>query len=476
MKIITHQLPTKVIKMILKHVYGFRGNYRRKENFHDLYSCILVCRSWCKIGIPILWSSIFYPIQTTLNYKVISIYLKCLKKEKKFILIQEGIRLEDEEGDLILGGNSNSGSCISSISSNISYISNNVNNLITSNGKLLFKYPKYLKELNFDKFLRTIFLWNKKTKNNKIRNHQIIIKTLLELFHLHKAKIKYFSMNNVSNYSINEEYFRNLDKIDFKFLITKEYYHHSIRYLFFEFKILSLEWDSMMIDGLIESLSENCKSLESITLDFYHNPNNPNLKINIKNSKLLAKLISSQVNLRKFVLANYHTFTHLFIEALNNQALSLNTLEFYHVDFKDCYSFEILSKCENLKFITFENCRNLNSNNNYLIYQLINSNLPNLIKVNYHENHINNNNNNSIINNNNNNINNINLIRELFSWSIKINYKGNYLLIISKLYDKKYLFKIFIYNFILLLLFYHFIFPILIYLFRFILIKIKKIL
>ncbi|CAJ0915714.1 6422_t:CDS:2, partial [Entrophospora sp. SA101] len=54
-------------------------------------------RSWCKIGIPILWSSIFYSIQTTLSYKVITIYLKCLKKEKKLQLIKEGIRLEDEE-------------------------------------------------------------------------------------------------------------------------------------------------------------------------------------------------------------------------------------------------------------------------------------------------------------------------------------------------------------------------------------------
>src|SRR5205823_344188 len=128
--------------------------------------------------------------------------------------------------------------------------------------------------------------------------------------------------NNVSNYSINEEYFKNLERINFKFLTNKEHHYHSIRNLFFSFKTLSIEWDSMMIDGLIETLSENCRSLESITLNFYHNPNNPNLRVNKKNSKLLAKLISSQSNLRKFVLANYHTFTHLFIEALNNQTRS----------------------------------------------------------------------------------------------------------------------------------------------------------
>lgn len=216
------QLPPEVLKNIFQKIYGNRGNYRSDKNLKDLYSCLLVNKRWCVNVVPILWSAVFYPIQT-IHIGVITTYLSCLSLEKRKILQnQAGI------------------------------------NIPTHYDKTTFRYATYLTELNFEKFLKTIFLWSKKNRKpyRNTKRNEIIVQYLLELFSSNCAKIKYLAMNNVPNYLLNDDYFDNLKTIDFK-LLTEP----NIRNCLSNVKELKLEWDALALDGFLTSIGYTCRSL-----------------------------------------------------------------------------------------------------------------------------------------------------------------------------------------------------------------------
>src|SRR4051794_40587260 len=154
------RLPPKILKNIFQEIHGHRGCYRSGVHLNNLYSCLLVNKEWCKSVVPILWSAVFYPIQT-IRIGTITTYLSCLNLEKRQILQnQAGI------------------------------------NIPTRRYRPTFEYASYLTELNFDKFLKTIFLWCKKHRKpyRIARRNEFIIRSLLELFSSSRANIKYFAM------------------------------------------------------------------------------------------------------------------------------------------------------------------------------------------------------------------------------------------------------------------------------------------
>ena len=162
----TSRLPPKILKNIFQEIHGLKGCYRSDDHLKNLYSCLLVNKEWCENAVPVLWSAVFYPIQT-IRTGTITTYLSCLNLEKRQILQkQAGI------------------------------------NIPTRRRRSMFEYASYLTELNFDKFLKTIFLWCKKHRKpyRITRRHELVIRSLLELFSLRRANIKYFAMNNVPNY------------------------------------------------------------------------------------------------------------------------------------------------------------------------------------------------------------------------------------------------------------------------------------
>src|SRR6266498_4034159 len=178
------QLPPEILKNIFRKIYGHRGCYRSDGHLNNLYSCLLVNKEWSANVVPILWSAVFYPIQT-IRIGVISTYLSCLSLENRKIL--------QNRADI---------------------------NIPIQYNRPTFEYSTYLTELNFDKFLRTIFLWCKKYRKpyHNINRNELIIRYLLESFSSNCAKIKYLAMNNVPNYLLHDDYFNNLKTIDFKLL------------------------------------------------------------------------------------------------------------------------------------------------------------------------------------------------------------------------------------------------------------------
>ncbi|GES82005.1 hypothetical protein GLOIN_2v1631688 [Rhizophagus clarus] len=338
------QLPSDVLQNIFQNIYGYRGSYRSDKNLNSLYSCLLVNKKWSENVVPILWSAVFYPIQT-IRTEVITTYLSCLSTEKRKIL-------RDQAGI----------------------------NIPVQYDRTRFQYATYLTELNFDKFLKAIFLWSKKYRKpyRVTKRNELIVQYLLELFSTNCAKIKYLAMNSVPNYLLNDEYFDNLNTIDFKFLTEP-----NIRNCLSNVKELRLEWDALALDGFLSAIGYTCRSLEVIDANFAHDPGFSNLFINKQQAEELSLLISSQSNLQKFILQDYRYFTHFFINSLYTQTHSLKAVEFYSVDFLGCVSFEVLKNCSLITHITFEDCENITAD---MVKPLVNAPFPNLKNVHVYNN------------------------------------------------------------------------------------------
>jgi len=314
------QLPPQVLKKIFQNIHGYRGCYRSNEHLNNLYSCLLVNKKWCASAVPILWSAVFYPIQT-IRIGTITTYLSCLSLENRKILQnQAGINIP------------------------IKY------------DRPAFQYASYLTELNLDKLLKTIFSWCKKHRKpyRNTKRNELIIRSLLELFSSNCAKIKYLAMNNVANYLLYDEYFDNLNTIDFKLLAEP-----NIRDCLSSVKELRLGWDALALDGFLAALGYTCRSLEILDTNFEHDPEFATLFINKQQAADLTMLISSQSALQKFILRDHQYYTHFFINALYTQTHSLKEIEFYSVDFFGCISFEVFRHCSLLTRIIFEDCFNI---------------------------------------------------------------------------------------------------------------------
>ncbi|CAG8536163.1 16091_t:CDS:2 [Acaulospora morrowiae] len=419
---------TEILTKIFWEIYGYRGCYRRQENFNDLYSCLLVNRSWCKTAVPILWSSVFYPIQTS-RLGFITTYLSCLSPEKLRGIADSGIKLPPSLSKHLL--------------SPISILSDRDQDggasVVGSVKTPMFDYPSYLEELDFDKLLKSIFDWCRKhrdipryqssslsssisssmssslfssrsvstlassvsssSSNNPLSKSQYpslhsrksehiiraecILRALLQLFTSRCSNIRCFSMNSVSNYLLHNDYFENLTKIDFNGLLCEQ----DIRGLFDNVKECRLEWDAMAVDGFLDAFGTSCRNLEILNANFAHDPDLATLFINKKQATDLAILITTQTSLKSFVLQDHQYFTHFFLQSLNTQISTLTKLEFYSVDFKSCHSFDVIAKCGQLELLVFKDCINITVE---MATPLFNAKLPKLKYVhitNSHDDH-----------------------------------------------------------------------------------------
>ncbi|CAG8578875.1 7679_t:CDS:2 [Dentiscutata heterogama] len=173
------RFPPEVLERIFQIIYGLRGHYRNATSIGTLYNCLLVCKNWCKCAVPILWSDTFYPIQT-IKIEVISTYMLSLEDENLKEIERAGIRLDkagifvDSENDPIEWERSENLEMLRLEREKLEKIKKeelekmrSEKNSDTQNRldsveilrKPMFDYPVYLKELNFDKLLKMIFVW-----------------------------------------------------------------------------------------------------------------------------------------------------------------------------------------------------------------------------------------------------------------------------------------------------------------------------
>ncbi|KAF0528872.1 E3 ubiquitin-protein ligase RAD18 [Gigaspora margarita] len=473
--------PPNVLEQIFQNIYGFRGHYRDAASIGTIYNCLLVCRNWCRCAVPILWSDTFYPIQT-IKSEVISTYMLCLEDENLREIERAGIRLDkagiivDSENDSIEWGRfenlemlrleqeklerikqeesektrleknsetqkrldrlkrlklferirkfekfdfNHNKINIDDIDDIDSFIKDENENSVEILRKPMFDYPIYLKELNFDKLLKMIFVWcykyrgpikpnlNDTTFDNSQRKKSAFPEldnfpglTLFDtsfgdqLSESNKISPQTNSITSTNSTQSTPTNSNNKHELVLKsllrlfankrapishfsmsnvptLLLNDNYFENlrainfgtvlmdtGMRPLFEGIRHMNLEWDALTLDGFLYALGNVCKNLDSLSTNFAHDPETASLFLNKQQATDLAIFICSQTRLSSFILQNYQYFTNYFLESLNTQINSLKRLEFYAVDFEGC-SLEVMASCKQLEYLSIIECMNI---------------------------------------------------------------------------------------------------------------------
>ena len=71
-------LPSECLERIFNNI--------DENGYSGLFSCLLVCRAWCRNVVPILWSRPFDRLSKNSRHKLIRTYITCLSNEEKSYL------------------------------------------------------------------------------------------------------------------------------------------------------------------------------------------------------------------------------------------------------------------------------------------------------------------------------------------------------------------------------------------------------
>ncbi|GBB86798.1 hypothetical protein RclHR1_13210005 [Rhizophagus clarus] len=295
-----------------------------------LHSCILVNRLWCHLAIPLLWEDPF-TIKVLKNYNFIDIYLHNLNDDDKAKLNE--------------------------------YVT--PNNLFPSN--TLFNYPSFIQHLDTNKVRVSIYNWitaNATSKNKSqhssysMQNTNLSYKQMSDFTKLiYRLLFLKFIKNEVNLLSfkitmIIDEDFEYFDEI-FELILQNPNFIYNIK----DF-ILDFDNTTYNVTKFIEFLCSNCNSISSLyfLLPTYYD--------NYLIEKNLSQLIQSQEGLKKISLGyNKFPLYHLLLSLKNpNCSNTLNTIIFYHVDFKNIVILsEVFNQLNVLESIHIVYCRTLDS-------------------------------------------------------------------------------------------------------------------
>ncbi|CAG8504311.1 6011_t:CDS:2, partial [Gigaspora rosea] len=282
----------------------------------DLHSCLLVNKYWAACAVSILWEA---PFKIHDNFspspKVIQTYLAFIPDE---IFLKLGY-------DKRIG---------------LSIIR-----------PPFFDYPSFLKELPYDRFL------NSAIANDCCKN---VIIELLKIFAMKMMRLRRF---NLYDYLFNQHF-----KCQNQIASSVLPYFSEFTLIFSSLTYLdcSYQWP-MQKAQLFSAIAQDCHSIETLKISVWHEDE----------GKMLADLIRSQKNLKKFSLINSNNFASFPVQALLNQKHSINSVTFKDIhnindlseaEFFNYTIFELnsdaidtLAQCTNINKIKFKHCEGLNS-------------------------------------------------------------------------------------------------------------------
>ncbi|PKK63852.1 hypothetical protein RhiirC2_788312 [Rhizophagus irregularis] len=278
-----------------------------RYDYSTLYSCILVNRLWCRLAIPLLWEDPFsVPTQ---NYQVIEILLVNLNEKDKAHLIEHGI----------------------------------IKNLFYSN--TLFNYPNFIKCLSTHNIRISI---DNFATSGKSEIYKSLFKTFIE------NEVNLYSFELVLDISMDYEYFN----YTLELILQNPFIIHNIRNL-----VIHIYRSDRMnnIIPFLEFLSSNCNSISSI--HFLLATKIPLIE------KYLSNIIALQQNLRTISFGYNDPFYNSML-SFSNFSNTLNTIIFYHIDFKNIKLLnQLINQLNVLESIHIIYCSSLDSN---FIHQIIN--------------------------------------------------------------------------------------------------------
>lgn len=308
----------------LLEIFSYLKNDRK-----TLFSCIRVNRLWCRLAIPILWSSPFKYYSQKYTYKIINTYITCLNIQDKVILKNMGLK----------------------------------NCLI--NMKSLFYYPRFLEGFSIDNYTLGLKKWVKENFQNEnlLRAQQTIDKMMMDLIFNENCSLKKFKYVNYIEISrIN--FLKKLSNLNLSLINTFEFLGHGY----------SKEMYSNILPKLFNQMSKTSRNIKNLSIYFPKTISTtttrttPTLTTSTTSSMTMSTTFNYYMldnNNLISITSNSDNSTDLDLSIVNliksqNSLESFSTNEFWMKCSTELIFNSLISHSNSLKFIKFFTLINFN--------------------------------------------------------------------------------------------------------------------
>ncbi|RIA99087.1 hypothetical protein C1645_863347 [Glomus cerebriforme] len=315
-------LPTECLTQIFQNV-GFSG----------LFSCLLVCRAWCRNVIPILWSRPFDKLSKDCRYQLIRTYITCLSEEEKSflntLLLKYGFKIPNKSHSL-------------------------------------FNYSIYLKELSY------VDLYQSVDSGIKYYRKSFIGRNTYKLtFLITRSLCKMFLTKNITDPSYHlqsfmiEKYFIQIDDIFPDIELFSKVYPGLSQITKFSFNYYNPISDNLF--KFLQYFPSLCKGLYHLDITLPYFENNPII------IDLLISIIKAQKSLQEFNLSGARIGANFIIPVLfSSHYNSLTSIKFQNINFHKVNLRSIIS-CKKLENLTIYHCTGLTKSSLPLLVKDFNS-------------------------------------------------------------------------------------------------------
>src|SRR6266498_1836481 len=309
-------MPPSLPYLCLREIFEFTlhdsGSQYRHNFLSNIFSCILVCRTWCETAIPILWRDPFCNHPQVSNATIlVDVYLSSFTlKELKSLKLPSNL-IEDYQ-----------------------------------RSRLTYDYARFLCKMNLTQIRTATSFWLE-SKGRKVSICPIF-QSLCNHFVSHAIKIHYVEFEPEYNSFMDFNIF-SLPGAKSSLLSLKEFSCYG------EACNVSLYKQASKISTKIHNLN--------VSLD-HGCPLNSTTLMDISN------YIKSQHQLKKFSINNrigcfcciqdlsLALDLTIIFQSLNTQSITLTLLSFLSIDFYNEFPFDLLSQCKNLKELNLTRCWN----------------------------------------------------------------------------------------------------------------------
>ncbi|CAG8531799.1 1195_t:CDS:2 [Diversispora eburnea] len=305
----------------------------RKENLAlQLYSCLLVNRTWCRNVVSVLWGRPFHLLRGG-SSQLINVYISCFPREAQESIANFGINLSD---------------------------------ILT--GPLTFDYISMLREFNYELIYSCVLQWinakgriiiNESDKN--VDDEKLAFSITYEMckqFFLKCGTLKCFKLSREMYPTISNHFLTIIDFPGAKNAFSK----------LEEFKLIVRDMDFDILP-IMTKYCNTIKSFEIYSLPFLPSNEAGNIEV-IRRLGSLSDFLSMQRRLKKLTLGieirdnfnqNEQTFRPIrlspVISSLKNHLESLNSIKLQYIkDFFEVYVEDIVESVPNVQTLLFEGC------------------------------------------------------------------------------------------------------------------------
>ncbi|CAG8714967.1 4245_t:CDS:2 [Ambispora leptoticha] len=319
---------------------SLKSHFEGKFSTRDLFNCILVNRTWCRVGIPKLWrspfstnySSQFLP-RNSKSQNILYTLFRSLKADDIKPLHQVGVTIE------------------------------------TPISRPLFPYARFLTGLYYQGLLETVeklrsglehyrSYTHRKLKRYKIYPEEKKVKLMPEEFDklVLMMLLRHFALNSMefSAIFISDHAFYGDRRLDLL-------YEDEFKDWFAKTKTFIFKGYLPQYVKFFKNISGIFNSLERIGL-FNHRRTHMFREEEIRACGLsIARFILAQKNLSTLKISERPGYTKYLIPFLTSQADSLQEIEISFSNFADSFPWDGLATCKKLRELRFVKCQNVST-------------------------------------------------------------------------------------------------------------------